>query len=783
MSFNKITTFKIDPDDVEVIDSELLKTASVKLPDGIEYDPEYLYMKVKAVSAGEFWGDNKNYDYFPEIELRNNYKTFLSAHVFKNHENKKIEAAIGDVITADWNDKMKCVYLLIRVDKRIAPSVVRGYQKGFMTDVSMGCRVDHVICSYCGQKAKTRLDYCDHLKSMKGKIMDNGKKVCEINISPKFHDISVVLNGAERTAKAEHIYMEKTASENNKPSMRDIFKVDYLEGLNKTASNNHYFDSDMEVIASSLNMGGKKELKDTDKIAEFKKNLQCKVIGLAQKSVADKNISNLEEISEIIKLLYTEHWDKKKCTEIADKLKSIAKSNRASLNTTFDQFLKVADFAGIELSPLEIHDIYHEVIDVDTHDLRNVPVNETPNELIDRCNSIMKSHSKDCGNAISAIKTLGSVSDNYSDFEHSLSTDPALKLRIAIAKKPMTYMGSESIEHDIMSNIISELLSSRSNHRSFVMPRIIKISKGEINPMLSNMSHYTPLRMVGMRDSSTAPSLILPGIAAGLIYAAYQNDRVNRFNNGELSSGIAKFAHYLDMDLGFEKSASVYDISRRKPSLLPGHVKASMAGIPLTLSYSALQRSRLNNGEDISSLNRYIAENPGNAAMLQAVITGKGMKSVGSLKPKIKGKASDFVETVMNDDMFKKASIDEAMKDSGYDDNQTMTIKYACTLAGIGMEDKAEELLAENNLNHSDIDVYLKTAEQCFRIEIEKTAGVVKDIATSFAGDLLIDNTRKGSMLASVPGYMIDGIALAGMNKALKSAVNKKEKGMNQYGG
>ena len=90
---------------------------------------------------------------------------------------------------------MKCVYLVIRIDRRVAPTIVRGYEKGFMTDVSMGCRVDHVICSYCGQKAKTRFDYCDHLKTMKGKIMDNGKKVCEINIGPKFHDISAVLNG------------------------------------------------------------------------------------------------------------------------------------------------------------------------------------------------------------------------------------------------------------------------------------------------------------------------------------------------------------------------------------------------------------------------------------------------------------------------------------------------------------------------------------------------------------------------------------------------------------
>ncbi|MGL6064442.1 MAG: hypothetical protein ACRC0S_05110, partial [Fusobacteriaceae bacterium] len=93
MSFNKITTFSVAGDDLEIIDNDLIKTASVKLPDGIDYDPDYLYMRVKAVSAGEFWGSNKNNDFFPEAQLIKNYKTFLAAHVFKNHENKKIEGA------------------------------------------------------------------------------------------------------------------------------------------------------------------------------------------------------------------------------------------------------------------------------------------------------------------------------------------------------------------------------------------------------------------------------------------------------------------------------------------------------------------------------------------------------------------------------------------------------------------------------------------------------------------------------------------------------------------
>lgn len=224
--FNKITSFEVTKDNIEILDNEFVKTASeIILPEGHTYDPDFTYMKVRAVSAGEYWGNNKNADYFPEAELIKNYKTFFDAHVFKNHENKDVEKAIGDVLDATWNDEMKYVELLIRVDKRIAPTIARGFEKGFMTDVSMGCKIDHSICSICGNVAKTQSQYCDHIKYEKHKVYDDGRKVFEININPRFHDISAVLNGADRTAKMTGLYISGT-------------KVAYFEeeSLEKTAS-------------------------------------------------------------------------------------------------------------------------------------------------------------------------------------------------------------------------------------------------------------------------------------------------------------------------------------------------------------------------------------------------------------------------------------------------------------------------------------------------------------------------------------------------------------------
>ena len=177
------------------------------------YDPEFLYVSVRGISAGEYFGPNKNSDWFSEMELVGNHHTFLDAHVFANHDNKDVAKAIGQVLKSTWDDKSKSVELLIKIDRKLAPTIARGFEKGYSTDVSMGCRVAYTVCSICGNKAKTRPEFCDHVRTQRNQILADGKKVFEYNIGPKFHDISVVLNGADRTAKVLEIYdeMSKTA--------------------------------------------------------------------------------------------------------------------------------------------------------------------------------------------------------------------------------------------------------------------------------------------------------------------------------------------------------------------------------------------------------------------------------------------------------------------------------------------------------------------------------------------------------------------------------------------
>jgi len=75
------------------------------------------------------------------------------------------------------------------------------------------CRIPWDRCSICGNKARTRSEYCTHIMNHLLEIQPDGKQVYMINEDPTFFDISYVLRPADKTA----MLLSKVASE-GKPS-------------------------------------------------------------------------------------------------------------------------------------------------------------------------------------------------------------------------------------------------------------------------------------------------------------------------------------------------------------------------------------------------------------------------------------------------------------------------------------------------------------------------------------------------------------------------------------
>jgi hypothetical protein len=175
---------------------------------------------VLAMSAGEYYGPNRNGDAFAEKPVLGRVKAGETlpehvgsfeklAKVYQHHANKDPTKSCGDVMKAIYNWDMHRVELLLRVDNVKAANIIADIDAGKFPAVSMGCKIDRDFCDVCGNAAKTRADYCDHLKYSMNEILPDGRRCFCWNPSPRLFDISFVMRPADKIA----FMMKKVAHE------------------------------------------------------------------------------------------------------------------------------------------------------------------------------------------------------------------------------------------------------------------------------------------------------------------------------------------------------------------------------------------------------------------------------------------------------------------------------------------------------------------------------------------------------------------------------------------
>ena len=220
----------------------------------------YILLPIKSIAADHFEGTvynlhvaednsyvannigvhncNVNGDMFPEEALAHEgddygYKTFEKfSRVYRHHINRPDSQAYGDVVLSVYNPVFHRVELIISLDNDKAPDIVTRIDNGEYPDLSMGCKVPYDICSICGNKAPTRMQYCEHLRYHMGRIDPlTGKQAYAINTRPKFFDISFVLIGADRIAKT----LRKVASSNAIPLLSSAYLAEKMAERQKAA--------------------------------------------------------------------------------------------------------------------------------------------------------------------------------------------------------------------------------------------------------------------------------------------------------------------------------------------------------------------------------------------------------------------------------------------------------------------------------------------------------------------------------------------------------------------
>ena len=230
---------------------------------GITPQPDRIYIHILAMGAGEYFGANRNADYFPEENLIKWFKTFETspAHIFKHHINKDPSIAMGQVVFAVYNERMHRVEVIAWVDKQKARDYVAKIEQGELPATSMACHTPYDTCAICNNRARSRSEYCVHLTNELGKTYPDGRKVMAINDGPlKFFDMSMVFRPADVTSGVLQKVAGEVGSGLNRelPALGSAEQAEMLGLTEKTAALKKLSDLikeiEGEVVGSSASI-------------------------------------------------------------------------------------------------------------------------------------------------------------------------------------------------------------------------------------------------------------------------------------------------------------------------------------------------------------------------------------------------------------------------------------------------------------------------------------------------------------------------------------------------
>lgn len=172
-----------------------------------KYDTDnFLFLTARAISGGEKWGHNGNYDYFPWEEIKKALPTYPGCGFYIEHKEDSVEDAKGIILDAFADDEQEYVTCLCAIDKNAFPEFCQQLLDGTYNQVSMSCLANECECSECHNVAHSFDELCQHMNPnmpitfMKGKKNDKGEDIYEINRDLCFTGLSSVAVPADKDA-------------------------------------------------------------------------------------------------------------------------------------------------------------------------------------------------------------------------------------------------------------------------------------------------------------------------------------------------------------------------------------------------------------------------------------------------------------------------------------------------------------------------------------------------------------------------------------------------------
>lgn len=188
----------------------------------VKFAADEIPVHLIAIGATEDYGPNRNADGFTRDCCRKYHHTFEKfAKFYRDHLNKNPAKSYGVVKVAAYNEPMKRIELVCALNASkeaaerngglLADKEMEKLARGDDIGVSMACKIPFDVCSGCGNKARTRAEYCDSvenggmckaggLKHNLGRVLADGHILHADNPNPSFFDISHVFRPADRIA-------------------------------------------------------------------------------------------------------------------------------------------------------------------------------------------------------------------------------------------------------------------------------------------------------------------------------------------------------------------------------------------------------------------------------------------------------------------------------------------------------------------------------------------------------------------------------------------------------
>lgn len=199
----------------------------------IKFAADEVPVHLIAIGSTEDYGPNRNGDGFSRETCKKDHHTFEKfARFYRDHANKNPAKSFGLVKASFYNEPMKRIELICALNGTkeaadrngglVADKELEKLASGKDIPVSMACKIPFDICSSCGNKARTRAEYCDSvdngghckaggLKHNMGRVLEDGHILHADNIKCSFFDISHVFRPADRIAYVSG-RLEKAAS-------------------------------------------------------------------------------------------------------------------------------------------------------------------------------------------------------------------------------------------------------------------------------------------------------------------------------------------------------------------------------------------------------------------------------------------------------------------------------------------------------------------------------------------------------------------------------------------